>query len=237
MDITPMKILALTVASVALLFDTNMVFAQDKDVSATRNTPVLRPVLVQEARSGADRKISHVDLPGFDYYTYKVDPFIRAAGALQALGQKQAMQELLAFAKEPGKRFEDRYGAFVLCRMLFTPKEGKRTEKQSTTFRRPGIGAAVYVGAKSIPGNVAEWPLEPIELIDGVPFLITKGYYMQGQAELPTEYIKYCIQNCDWNSVAFKPKSEHEKKAALAKLMSVHKLKPFDREFLSPQIK
>jgi hypothetical protein len=178
------------------------------------------------AAGQAGATLSLPSLPDFYLHpdTYKVDPYIRAAAALQAMGKQKANGTLLALAKR------DQTQVIVLCRMLFTKRAGGE-------FRRPGIGAALFVGGTDYP----EWPLEPIELVDGVPFLITQGYELAGEAELPQSYLQYCLKNCDWSGERFTAKSDQEKRKALNTLLASPKWKArldqSAKEFLSSQIK
>jgi len=150
---------------------------------------------------------------------YKVDPYINAAIDLQALGKDRAIQVLHALARR------GEYSVFVLCRMLFTNKGNAR-------FRGPALGGDIFNDA---------WPLEPIEIVGGVPFLIVRGYALGGRAETPGMYLYYCVCNCEWNPYHFQKKTEAEKQEALQKLLSSPKWKKFldneTRAFLAAQIK
>ncbi len=161
-------------------------------------------------------------------YEYKVELYLQAAWHLQKMGKDRACDMLSAFAKEKGS--DERDSIIVLCRMLFTRKAG-------TEFRRPMIGGASFLGGT----DYKDWPLEPIELVDGIPFLITRGYILGGVPESPTQYLKYCLKTCDWNPHSFASKSKAEKQAALEKLLSSEKwkrkLNEDEREFLASQIK
>jgi hypothetical protein len=169
-----------------------------------------------------------IDLPasysGSDQY--RVDPYLRVAASLQSIGQERAERLLVSLAR--GEHQGD--SVFFLCRMLYVPKE-------KAEFRRPMIGGAAFLGGT----DYADWPLEPIALVDDIPFLITSGYALGGVAELPEDYVRYCIQNCEWNPVPFQPKSKREKKQALEKLLASRKwkrpLEPHEKEFLAEQIK
>jgi hypothetical protein len=173
-----------------------------------------------------DAQVSLNDLPDFRHADYKAEPYIRAAATLQALGKDKAGATLLALAKDDqrGERIP------ILCRMLYTKKAGAE-------FRRPAIGAAVFLGKTTY----SDWPLEPIELVDGVPFLITRGYFVCGHPEPATSYVRYCLQNCDWSCEQFKPKSNKEREKALEKLLASPKWKAQltvgGKEFLTLQIK
>jgi hypothetical protein len=151
---------------------------------------------------------------------YKVDSYIRAAAALQSVGRERAIKQL---------RARGGMSTFVLCRMLFTAKTGGE-------FRRPGIGDSYLIyGA-----DPKDWPLQPIEVVDGVPFLVTQGGGIAGFPESSGQYLAYCAKECDWNKFEYKAKTPEEKRAALKKLLASDKVKGKLREgtdkFLEAQI-
>jgi hypothetical protein len=170
------------------------------------------------------RQRSLYDLGNFR--DFRVDPYIRKASELQALGKDKAIDSLMECCKI---RDQDNK-VIILCRMLFKQK-GKEE------FRRPMIGEPVFFGKT----DYEDWPLEPIELVDGVPFLITFGYAIEGEPELSESYIRYCVQHGDWNDAKFEPKTEQEKQKALDKLLASPKwrkpLNDQEKTFLSAQIK
>lgn len=186
----------------------------------------LYPTL-RHATAGEEGSISLKDLP--DFYRggreYKVDPYIAAAAKLQAAGKVKAQELLLELAKDK----EHGQKVIVLCRMLFTAKA-------SGEFRRPAIGGAIFLGAT----NYADWPLEPIELLEGVPFLVVKGYILGGRAERAESYAKYCISDCVWRAEEFKSRTAAQKQKALERLFASPKWKagPSDdeKQFLTSQI-
>src|SRR4051812_19706999 len=57
----------------------------------------------------------------------------------------------------------------MLCRLLFRAEPGG-------AFRRPSLGAPVAVG----PTDPRDWPHEPLEGVDGVPFLVVHGCTVGG---------------------------------------------------------
>ena len=66
------------------------------------------------------------------------------------------------------------------------------------------------------------WLNEPIELVDGIPFLIVQGYsgdawWNSHEAE---SYVRYCMTNCIWSDFHYTLKSEVEKQEALKKLIA-----------------
>ena len=172
--------------------------------------------------AGQKTQPSLKELPGF--YSggdrYKVDPYIAAAAKFQAIGKEKTFE---ALKKDGG--FDS---TIVLARMLFTAKPKKE-------FRRPMIGEASFLGGSSYE----DWPLEPIEIVDGIPFLVVVGYSLSGRPEV--SYLDYCIKECDWGAAEFKPRSMGEKKKALAKLLASPKWKKQltadEKAFLSAQIK
>jgi hypothetical protein len=168
--------------------------------------------------------LPNVWLPGEDY---RVDPYIRAAMILQSMGKKKAIQRLVQLSKNDD--FDENIKIVALCRMLFT-------EKKDVKFRRPGLGDPGFLGSTKIK----DWPLEPIELVNGVPFLIVTGYNLGGIPESGGQYLAYCIAKMEWNKFKFEPKTNREKRAALRKLLAAKKLKGLEleeRKFLEAQIK
>ena len=179
------------------------------------------------------RHVSLASLPYLQSETYKerkayrVDPFIQAAQRLQAMGQPAACEELLRLSRSDD--YDDCQKLVVLCRMLFAKQPG-------WDFRSAMIGGPCYIAGT----DHSDWPLEPIEIIDGIPFDIIWGYTLHGQAEPAQEYIRYCMTNCVWSDIRFEVKAEQQKKAALAKLVASPKwrrpLEQQDRDFFVGQI-
>ena len=214
--------------------------------------------------------VSLATLPSVQGLEFRVDPYIEAAGKLQAKGREVAFQQLLVLARsalaEATKRmeagggveafeqwnnllhsstssmFEERQKIAVLCRMLFTRQEG-------SDFERPGLGGPSFLGQDrghtiyfTSDPIFKKWPLEPIELVDGVPFAAVTGYGYEGWldpsgAEL---YARYCMTNCDWSSIQFTTKSKEQKRTALCKLLSSPKwerpLEAWEQEYLTKQL-
>jgi hypothetical protein len=159
---------------------------------------------------------------------YRVDPYMIAAGKLRAVGKDEAVKMLRAAAFEGSVLPPE--PVIYLSRMLFTPKKGGE-------FRPPMLGAPHCLGGS----DRKDWPLLPIEIVDGVPFLIVSGYSGGGMPEPTARYLDYCSKECDWGRTEYRAKSDAEKKAALEKLLSSKKwkrpLENWEREFLSSQIR
>ena len=86
----------------------------------------------------------------------------------------------------------------------------------------------------------SDWPLEPIELVDGVPFLITRGYVLAGRPEADDQYLSYCETHTDWNDLQYAVRTKQQRQAALAKLVTSPKwktpLSDEEHQFLARQI-
>ena len=182
---------------------------------------------LEKSRAEEEPRVSPKDLPAFNYpINYKVDPYIAAAAKIQSVGEDEAGKHLLALAKDVDHGDK----VIILCRMLFTAKS-------NAEFRRPFIGAAFFLGDTAY----ADWPLEPIELVDGVPFLVVRGYALGGSPEHPKRYVEYCVGNCAWQTAEFKPRSAAEKQKTLEKLLASPKWKAGltdeEKQFLTSQIK
>ena len=137
---------------------------------------------------------------------YRVDPYIRAAVALQSLGRAIAISRLHEMARDPHSLLR----VIVLCRMLFTRRHGS-----ASAFRAPYAGGPTFIS-----GNENNWQLWPIELVDGVPFMIVAGYILGGMPEPDESYLHYCETNCDWTDLKYTPKTDQQKRSALEKLLS-----------------
>jgi hypothetical protein len=166
-------------------------------------------------------------LPDWQSYpkSYRADPFIQTAVALQGMGRKRAIRRLRALR---GASHAD--NAIVLCRLLFARSDGH-------DFRAPLLGAPSFFGGSS----VMDWPNCPIEIVNGVPFLITWGYQLHGQSEPLDSYLTYCENHCEWRRETFALCNDADKRGALEKLLVSTKWKVAlhanDREFFQSQIR
>jgi hypothetical protein len=159
----------------------------------------------------APKEVRLADLLALPVTPYRVDTYLGAARSLQALGKEKASALLLELA---AKEEPPNFRTFCLCRMLFQAKP-------KHAFFRPPLGMALGLPGDTTP---SDWPLEPIEIVDGVPFFIPCSYFGVGMFE-PGKYVQYCVDECDWSSFRFAPKSKEEKRKALEKLLCAPKLK------------
>jgi hypothetical protein len=189
-----------------------------------------RRVGMDSAPTGTlDEQISLRQLPDFERERFDPTQYVYAASTFQDVADADlpvAIDNLRILARNP----EDDRRMIVLCRLLFQARPGSQ-------FRRPGLGEPTFIGGT----RYADWPLEPIELVDGVPFLIVRGYTLAGEPESGLAYLEYCITSCDWSGVRLEPKRRAEKVAALAKLKASPKWKrPLTKDeddFLSSQFR
>ena len=188
----------------------------------------LAVIIIFKIYDGYSLSIAH--LPDFDRSAideYRVKPYIAAAMKLQAMGQNKAEQYMMKYAQK------NRYGGdqlYVLCRMLYT-------KSPTSDFDWPPLGRPSCFGGTTY----LDWPLTPIEIVDGVPFLIADGHAIYGALELPSTYLNYCMTNCEWNTFSYRKNSRMELSAALNKLLTSVKwkqpLSPEEKEWLTVQIR
>ncbi len=113
--------------------------------------------------------------------------YLSLAVELQALGPAEAGRLLRQWSER-----EDGVKVIPLCRMLFVAREGG-------SFRGPKLG-----WGNSCPReDKADWPLEPIALVDQIPFLVCPRYARLEKVETGREYVDYCLSECDWGKHRF----------------------------------
>jgi hypothetical protein len=163
-----------------------------------------------------------------DYYSGKfdADTYIRTAVELQSLGREAGLARLREIAQD--KR--ETVSAILLCRMLFTERKG-------SDFGAPNLGNPIYLGGTTS----SDWPLDPITLVDGIPFLITNGYYIAGTPTPELAYLQYSESNADWSTFRFSIKTKEQERGALFKLINSSKwrtpLPETQQQYLARQIK
>lgn len=187
-------------------------------------TPILLTLATLACLHPASRDIAAVlkllPSPWWSAQPYTVDSYIKAASLLQNLGKTAAIEKLKGLANANATHSDK---VFILCRMLFKAKPGKM-------FRAPEMGIPHICGSWGTfyPDPGIDWPLEPIELVDGVPFLITEFHGAIERSETSKAYLEYCENECEWNDYLFVPKTDAEMKAALRKLLSSGKVSGVD---------
>lgn len=157
---------------------------------------------------------------------YRVRPYILAAKNLQSMGRAAAERYMMDYAKKG----YDSDQIYILCRILYV-KSGRGD------FNEPKLGKGHFVAEN----GGKEFPLQPIEIVDGVPFLIVYDYAIfGGMPDSPAEYLDYCRENCGWNTYNYRVKSESELQSALNKIVNSPKWKrplgPREKGWLTAQI-
>ncbi|MDB5339731.1 MAG: hypothetical protein JWN70_5350 [Planctomycetaceae bacterium] len=120
---------------------------------------------------------------------------IRAVNALQRLGKEQALarlEEYLAWTsiRPPFDRRRSAYDepkiVFWIVRLLFEPADPAR--------RNPSPAIAVFL-LDNDSRDQSLWPLEPLELINDIPFMVGHGTFFGGQEEHPASHIEWVRRN------------------------------------------
>jgi hypothetical protein len=173
---------------------------------------------------GADKKYSIAHIAEISPASYRAETYIQLASDLQKLDHREAIASLRRLATSDN----DSHQAIILCRMLFTARAKAK-------FRNPMLGRAGLFGGTELE----DWPLLPIEIVDGVPFLVTRGYSLAGKPEAAEWYLDYCIAECEWSPARYSPKKPEELRAALRTLLASKKWKKPDKrldDFFAKQI-
>jgi hypothetical protein len=120
---------------------------------------------------------------------YKVAPYLRATVAFQRMGKDDACSTLHRIAR--GGKYENQ--VILLCRILLSKNEGEPFEpsRHGAEFLFGRLGNVGFLGGT----DHSDWPLEPIELVDDVPFLIIGNCMYLGTPERAESYLEYYLEN------------------------------------------
>ncbi|MDD3741713.1 MAG: hypothetical protein PHH30_10760 [Bacteroidales bacterium] len=136
---------------------------------------------------------------------FKCNSYLNLANYIQSLEKNQAIELIKEYANT--YQYEDQI--IILTRMLFQ-------SKNDSVLRRPYLGAAFFFSDT----DYNEWPTEPIEIINNIPFLILGGYSLGGLSEPSLNYLEYCIENGEWTENIYSVKTEEELQAGLNVLLN-----------------
>jgi hypothetical protein len=198
------------------------------------NLVVARATRLAEENARLTAVLDSLPEPGGWPSEFVVDSYIQAAAELQARPANEATALLLGAARRHQDKFTNGdidNRTIILCRMLFSAKPESKPHYLASWL-------CLFLGGT----NAADWPLAPIELVDGVPMLIAQQTpaYNGPPPEEAQAYVRHCVANCDWNPLRYKTKTPAEKSAALTRLLASPKWRrPLDareQEFLSAQI-
>ena len=124
-------------------------------------------------------------------HDYNPAKILMAVNALQPLGKEKALAALQSYLDsfDPDEPYDDRATnhIFVILRLLFEPFEhGER-------FPPPANFEWRVYGEELQP----EWPLNPIEIVEGIPFkLFGGGMDYSGVPEHPSSHIEFARKHC-----------------------------------------
>ncbi len=169
---------------------------------------------------------AHIDISSCpDLQSFKPSPYLKIASELQSLKKDEAITLLREWSKN--KEYDEQI--IILCRMLFEPRK-------SSSFTRPGLGGPQFYGGTSFE----DWPLEPITLVDDIPFDIVIGYILAGMAEPGSKYLEYCIKETQWTSRRYRDATDAQINSAFQKLLNSHiwkkRLSDWELDLLKKQI-
>jgi hypothetical protein len=122
-----------------------------------------------------------------DSQTFKPTQIVLAVNALHAMGKKRAIEELEKHLGPPDNKIWDDDHVFIILRLLFEPIN------PTQPFPVP-MNAAPRVHSRRV---ASEWPLNPVELIGGIPFRyhIAMGGY-SGSFETAESHLDFVKQAC-----------------------------------------
>lgn len=169
------------------------------------------------------------------FSSFKSSEYIDVAVFLQSMPKEKAIETLKSWADSGHYEME----VIALCRMLFEAKGSK-------LFRRPNLGAPVFCGSHEAEISAsspafAKFNIEPICIVDGVPFWVVKTYIVGGAIqEKASNYLSYCVANTNWSTFKFKRVNVESLKKAFENLIQTHfkdhELDKADFDFLHRQI-
>jgi hypothetical protein len=170
-----------------------------------------------------------------DLNNFKSNPYLDVATYLQSIPESKAVNLLQSWANSA--RYDIQ--VIVLCRMLFEPIK-------NDIFRRPDLGAPLFVGRNSIEMNPSssiflKFNLVPICIIEGTPFCVVKGYERVGlPPETASQYLTYCLSKTHWNTFKYQRLSQSKLENAYNNLLTTYfiecSLSAYDLKFLRKQV-
>ena len=103
--------------------------------------------------------------------------YVRVVNHLRHLGKFQALKVLEADRRES---FDEELKIHLICRMLFLNPAGWKPPRSGVPFPNVGTGA------------MAKFPLFPLAISKGIPFVLIKGYELDGRGESAAKCLELC---------------------------------------------
>ena len=130
----------------------------------------------REQRVDRDESAMLKTTPSIAGDTYQCSEMVQVANHLRKLGKDKSLAALRTYLTSGG----DNDKVLVICRLLFVNPKG---------WGAPILGQP----SPSINQDTAKkFPLFPVALSDGVPFLLVEGYQLEGLPESANDCLKLC---------------------------------------------
>lgn len=110
---------------------------------------------------------------------YRCVNMIRTVNYLRGLGKDAALKVLRKDLKESG--FDDNDKILLICRLLFVNPKG--WSPIALGEPDPEVDATA----------IKQFPLFPLDVVEGVPFFLVRGYKQQGLSEFATLCLDKCV--------------------------------------------
>ena len=135
-------------------------------------------------------------------YNFDSTSLIRAVNGLYPLGKQKALKVLGAYHALNGDDWDrqfrydlDEQRIFLVLRLLFVRTDG---ESQMPCMQ---IGAT----SPEVEPENKDWPLFPLTVQNDIPFCLSSGYSLAGEAESPLRHVDYCEKNCTLRKLPLRP--------------------------------
>lgn len=120
------------------------------------------------------------------FYDPDSTKIVRAVNALQPLGKEKALAVLKEYVDLTDDMLEDHEIAFWIIRLLFEPVD--------LGDRIPSPSVAVFILNDNREDNRVLWPLDPIAIVDGIPFMVGQKIASSGVPGHPFSHIRWVEQ-------------------------------------------
>ena len=138
-------------------------------------------------------------LTGFAGFSHDPLKLILAVNDLYSFGSESAFRTLQEYSLRCAHNRELRLDNALLCaRVLFVPKDS----------RMPLPRLSLGVPDVPEPDDPAWFPLFPLCLWSDVPFLLTAGYRVGGEAESPLQYLDWLKRNGQLRTAPLRPDND-----------------------------
>lgn len=126
-------------------------------------------------------------LSGFSGFAFNPGILIEAANYLCSLDKDFVFRVLEQYChranQEPTQRSDN---ALLVARVSYVPNDRRQP------LPRLALGAPDL----KEPQDPSLFPIFPLHLVEGIPFLLIGGYVLGGEAMPPMDYIAWCARHC-----------------------------------------